>query len=205
MSAVRTDVINKALIALGQPTSVGVDTDTRQTVVSLRSLYVSHAKILLGKYDWNFATKVVKLSQVSGTPVGWLFQFNKPANMQRILKVNSVPEMERTAGIPFEDREGLIYTNYEDTYLAYIDGTYATDDSGAWPEIVKKALAHDLALEVSPGLDLGETKITMLANRAARAETEARRWDAQQGKVKRPGLSEWQRNHVSGRRYTENP
>lgn len=205
MSAVRTDVINSALIELGQPTSVGIDTDTRQSVVSIRALYERHAKILLGKYDWNFATKVVQLMQVSGTPVGWLYQFNKPANIQRILKVNSVPEMERTAGIPFEDREGVLYTNYEDTYLAYIDGAYASNDAGSWPEIVKKALALDLAAAVAPGLDLGTEKRDRLDLRAARAETEARRWDAQQSKVKRPGLSEWQRNHVSGRRYTENP
>lgn len=202
--AVRTDVINAALIELGQPISVGIDSDTRDTVVSLRGLYERHARMLLMKYPWNFCKEVVQLTQVSGTPVGWEYKFNKPPACLRILKVDSRADMERRPGIPFEERKGHIYTNHEDTFLAYIDGNYATNDSGGWPELVVEALAFDLARKVASGLDRSATEIERLKAEVKRSESEARRWDAQQNQVERPSLSAWQRNHVSGGPRGEN-
>lgn len=199
MTAVRTDVINTALIELGQPTSVGVDADTRQTVVSLRSLYERRAKVMLMAYPWNFARKVVQLSQVSGTPVGWDYQFNPPPNCLRILRVTNRERQDRSPDIPFEEREGLIYSDSEETWLAYIDGAYATNDSGSWPEMAKHALGLDLANLVAPSQDVSATRRDEMKKDAYRALRDARLWDAQQNKVDRPPLSAWQRNHISGR------
>lgn len=197
--AIRTDCINTALIELGQPVSVGIDSDTRQTVVSLRNIFEKRAKLLLEKYPWNFAKKVVQLTQVSGTVVGWDYRFNKPPACMRILKVTNREEQNRVPDIPFEEREGHVYTNHEETWLGYVDGTYASNDSGGWPEIVKDALALDLANRVAPSTDRSQQQRDDLRRMAYQAEVDARRWDAQQNKVDRPPLSEWQRNHISGR------
>lgn len=199
MTAVRTDVINTALIELGQPVSVGVDTDTRQTVISIRNLYERRAKFMLGNYPWNFARKVVRLTSPSGTPVGWDYQFNKPAACLRICRVTNRERQDRAPDIPYEEREGLIYTNSEETWLAYVDGVYAANDAGSWPEMAKHALGLDLANLVAPSQDVSATRRDELKKDARRALRDAQLWDAQQNKVERPPLSAWQRNHISGR------
>lgn len=198
MSSFRSDIINEAITELGQPISASVDDDNRSTVVSLRTLYRQRARVLLSKYLWNFAKKVEQLSSPVGTPIGWDFQFSRPAGCLRIIKVCNQADMDRRPDLPHEERGGLIYTNSEETWLAYIDATFAEEGSGSWPEIVKHALAMDLASRVAPGLDVGAQRRQELRQLAYMAETEARRWDAQQNKVDRPGLSAWQRNHIRG-------
>lgn len=198
--AVRTDVINGALTELGQDTSVGVDADTRKVVVSLRSRYEKRAEILLTEFSFNFATKAVKLTKVSGETLGWLYRFNKPPKCLRIMRVTNTDRMDRAPDIPFEEREGEILSDCEDTYISYVDGTYASNDSGAWPEIAKHALSLDLANIVAPTTDMGREKRAELKVDAYRAKQDARRWDSQQNKVSRPPMSRWQRNHISGRR-----
>lgn len=199
MTAVRTDVINTALIELGQPTSVGPDTDTRQTVVSIRNLYERRARFMLGNYPWNFARKVERLTSPSGTAVGWDYQFNRPAGCLRIIRITNRERQDRAPDIPFEEREGVIYTNHAETWLAYVDGVYASNESGGWPEPAKHALGLDLANLVAPGLDLSAVRRDELRKDAKRALKDAQLWDAQQNKVERPPLSAWQRNHISGR------
>jgi hypothetical protein len=196
--SVRTDVINDALIELGQPTTTGPDDDSDPIVVAIVEIYNRTATRILAGYPWNFAMKVAQLAQLSTTLDGWTYTFAKPTACVRIVKVCSQADMRRRPDIDFEDREGQISTQYAETWLAYVDGTFAGNDSGGWPEPVKTAFALELAARVAPKTDMSRNERELLLLRARSSMTEARRWDAQQNKVQKPGLSSWQRARLAG-------
>lgn len=196
--SVRTDVINDALIELGQPTTTGPDDDSDPIVSAIVEIYNRTAKRVLGDYPWNFAMKVAQLAQLNDTLDGWTYTFAKPANCVRIVKVCSQADMRRRPDIDFEDREGQVSTQYAETWMAYVDGDFAGNDVGGWPETVKTALALELAARVAPKTDMSRNERELLLLRARSAMTEARRWDAQQNKVQKPGLSSWQRARLAG-------
>lgn len=198
--AIRTAVVNEALTWLGQPRSVGVDEDTDFLVRELRSAFEERAVIFLESYPWNFAKKVELLAATASASgyEGWDYGFVKPAQCKRIIKVDNRPDMKRRGDIDFEDRGGLICTNNEITWLAYVNGEYAVSDTGAWPGLVKTALALDIADLNSGKIDLSSAKREEVEKRARRAMRDAKTWDAQQNKVYEPPPTKWQRARLSG-------
>ncbi len=197
--AIRTAVVQEALTWLGQPDSVGVDDSTDPLVRSLRASFEKRALVLLESYPWNFARKVEQLALTASATgyEGWMYGFVKPAQCRRILKVDNQADMERRKSIDFEDRQGLICTNSEITFLAYVDGSYAVSDSGSWPEVVKTAFALDLADLHGGKIDLSGGKREELEARARRAMREARRWDAQQNQQQKPAPTYWQTSRLT--------
>lgn len=201
--AIRTAVVNEALTWLHQPQSAGVDDDTDSLVVRLRSAFTQRAEIFLESYPWNFAKTVELLAQTASASgfEGWDYGFVKPAGCYRIIKVDSQADMRKRPNIPFEERAGLICTNSETTYLAYVDGSYATSDTGSWPKIVQSALALDLADMHAASIDLAQTKMDKLTQRALKVMKDAKRWDAQQNQTYEPPMTSWQRARLSGGSY----
>jgi len=197
--AIRTAVVNEALTWLGQPRSVGVDEDTDFLVRELRTAFEDRAVIFLESYPWNFAKKVELLAATASATgyEGWSYGFVKPAQCKRIIKVDNRADMRERDDIDYEDRGGLICTNNEITYLAYVDGTYAVSDTGSWPGLVKTALALDIADLNSGKIDLSTAKRDEVEKRARRAMRDAKNWDAQQNKVYKPGPTPWQRGRFS--------
>lgn len=200
---IRTDVVNEALTWLKQPQSVGVDDDSDSLVVELREAFEPRARIMLENYPWNFAKKVQLLTATASASgyEGWDYGFVRPPACRRVIKVDSQPDMLRRPGIRFEERGGLICTNNETAYLAFVDGTYGNSDTGAWPGICQTALALDLADMKAGRLDLSTASREELAGRARRAMRDAKRWDAQQNQVYEPPLSSWQRARLAGGSY----
>lgn len=198
--AIRTAVVNEALTWLEQPQSVGVDDDTDSLVIRLREAFEQRALIFLESYPWNFAKLVELLAATAASTgyEGWDYGFVKPAQCARIIKVDNRVDMRERASIPFEDRGGLICTNSETTYLAYVSGTYAVSDTGSWPKIVQSALALDLADMHSASTSLSSTKQDKITARAMKVLKEAKRWDAQQNQVYKLPPSEWQLARMGG-------
>lgn len=196
--SVRTDIIRDALEALEQPDTVGPDDSTDPIVKRLVANYERRAKVFLQEYPWNFASKIVQLSADSDTPSGWDYGFNKPNKMMRILQVYDSADMHEKGNIIYEDRGGLICTNYETTWLRYVDGAFADNDSGAWPETAKKALAFQMADLLSGFTAMGQSSRDKLTQRAMKAYKDAKRWDAQQMPLKRRPSTYWQRQRFGG-------
>lgn len=196
--SVRTDIIRDALEALEQPDTVGPDDSTDPIVKRLVANYERRARVFLQEYPWNFATVIVQLSAVADTPSGWDYGFSKPNKMERILQVYDSAEMHEKGSIIYEDRGGLICTNYETTWLRYVDGAFASNESGAWPETAKMALALRMADLLSGRTAMGQGDRDKLTLRARQAFKDAKRWDAQQMPVKRRPPTHWQRQRFGG-------
>ncbi|HBX94995.1 MAG: hypothetical protein GOVbin52_44 [Prokaryotic dsDNA virus sp.] len=198
--SVRTDVINDALTILEQSLlgSSGPDSSTDPIVVRMREIYERRAKLMLSMYPWNFARKVEQLAALADVKAGWTYTFAKPVKCARIIRVDNRADMRRRGDIDFEDRGGVLSTNNEITFLAYVDGAFADNDAGSWPEPCKNALAHDIANMCKGKTHLPANRLEQIAREARRAMAEARRWDAQQNKVYEPPLSTWQRARLNG-------
>lgn len=64
MAITKTNIVNQALIALGELVVTNVDSDTTKRATTMKELYDVKLKYLLRKYDWKFAIKRVTLDVV---------------------------------------------------------------------------------------------------------------------------------------------
>jgi len=64
MSLTKTNVVNQALIALGELVVSDVDTDTSKRATTMKELYDVKLKYLLRKFEWKFAIKRATLTVI---------------------------------------------------------------------------------------------------------------------------------------------
>lgn len=156
-----TQVANLALARISQKALVSIN-DDNELASRIRTVLVSVAKQVLEAHDWNSATKRVRLSKLSESPVGdWAAQYTLPADFIRATRI--FPTSETGTGwtedpVSFERWKaeqgvllvgqdsgwttasgvvGLVYIAYQETNIVF------------WSELLKDCIACLLAVRLA--------------------------------------------------------
>lgn len=199
------DLLNDTLDALGEPAVVSATlTSTSSDWVKRASRALTRAaKIVAESHPWNWMTEIVQLQETATeTPIGWQYEFNKPANCQRIVKI-SIDGGWYSRPISYEDRSGLLLTNSETSYLHHVDQA-RLDLYGSWPE----KFAHAVALEAAHRACFGTNKSRGvkddLKSDKKEALAEAKTFDGQQQPAKPRYAGTWVNAAAGGWKSREN-
>lgn len=181
----RLDLLNDALDALGEPRAVTatISATTSDWIKRAERQLDRSAKLIAEGHPWNFLTSIHLLSETeTAEPIGWDYEFEKPANCLRICKASNDGGW-RSTPIDFEDRGGLLLSNHESTYLHHVDQA-KLDLTGSWPEHFALAVALESAWRASMGTSLAQARRDSLASDLRQALSHAKSWDGQQMSAK---------------------
>lgn len=175
----KATIIDNALRLLGEPPSLGVD-DTSPWVKRVNRAYDETVRAVIERYPWNFAVQMQQLqADATADKTGWEYAFVKPAKCWRIMGVADRSDW-RTGddGIAYDDQRGFLLTNYETTYLMFINGDFA-DRVGDWSQVFADYVAAEIAHAVAPVTDESNSTMERIMIAVRDRGREARSWDAQ--------------------------
>lgn len=181
----RLDLLNDVLDVLGEPSVVSatITSSTSDLVKRVERQLDRSAKLVAEKHDWNWMKSIQQLAETDNDDViGWQFEFNKPANCNRIQKL-SIDGGWYSRPLPYEDRSGLILTNSETSFLHFVDQA-RLEAMGAWPEVFAFATATEAAWRACAGSTKSQTQKDQVNTDRLRALSDAKTWDGQQQPAK---------------------
>lgn len=89
MPASDVEIVNQALVHLGQPPIQSLD-QTTPAAVAAKAIYQATLEECLRAHPWNFATGRVTLDPLEEPPAfGWSYQFSRPADWLRTLETSA--------------------------------------------------------------------------------------------------------------------
>lgn len=181
----RLDLLNDIMDALGEPALVTATISTNSSDNAKRADRALRRaeKIIAERHPWNWMTTIEQLAESeTDEPIGWDYEFTKPANCLRIAKV-TIDGGWYARPISFEDRSGLILANSETTYLHFVDQA-RLESYGAWPEVFAAAVSSEAAWRAVMGTSQSRTRKEDLNTDRKTALAEAKTWDGQQQPAK---------------------
>lgn len=189
-------VINATLHHLGESESSDPLASTDAWVRRVRNRLDERARACMEEHPGNFCMSVELLAASEPTPIGWAYGFDKPGGAYRCLRIVKVTDSEasmdrRGPSIRYEDRGGRICSDYESTYLKFVDGNYASN-FGAWPAKFADYVAADVAFRVMPATEGSSIKMREITAVRLEAKRAWKNWDAQQNPTFEPPPSRWQ-------------
>lgn len=190
----RTDIFNTALMLLGQPAMTGPN-DTSSWVKKISGQYEHCARLVLSAYPWNFATKREQLA-IADSYTGELgaraYVYRKPANFLRINRVNDSGDAEddRDFSRDYDDEDGHIKADLSPCWLFYVSNEYLARE-GAWPDVVARAIAFEIAWLCAPVATKREDTKERLGRDKKRAFQVAKSWDASQKPRRTNPMGNW--------------
>ena len=176
-------IFNNALRLLGEPEIAAVTSETKYAK-RLSNAWNDEVRSWFEDKDWIFATKEVQLARTVPDVSGWAYTFNRPVNCYRILRVSSSTQ-PNVPGVDYDMVLGQIQTNYEATFLRYVDGNIV-DQAGSWPQKFADALAARLAEAVYPATDETNSTRDRIEKVRMRRVKDAKAFDDQQRAQRRP-------------------
>lgn len=178
MAASKIEICNTALLYLGQqPIRSFNDTGERAQVVA--QVYDFCRRQLLSGHPWNFATKRIKLSQLTADPVfGFTYKYPLPADYLRVLRVKD------SENDTYVIQDNHILTNKEECLILYI---FDQQLSGKFSPQFDEALALNIACKASFKFNQSTTQIQLFNQMFEQAIALARSFDGQEGTA--PGLN----------------
>lgn len=177
----RLALLNDALDVLGEPNAVTatITSSTSDWIKRVERQLDTAAQIVSEKHDWNWMKAIQQLAETeTEDPIGWQYEFNKPANCLRIQKV-SLDGGWWSRPISYEDRAGVLLTNSETSFLHFIDQT-RLETMGAWPAVFAHAVATEAAWRACAGTTKSQSQKDQIKTDRKEALAEAKTWDGQQ-------------------------
>lgn len=124
------EIINGALIRLGQAPIVSVDEDSKEAVYA-KQVIVTEFQELLAETDWHCAYDTVKLVKVDGTPAGFQYAYQLPSECIRPVKIEldgnpfffnqlTYDESYNSDQSAYAIRKKTLCTNASEVVLGYI-------------------------------------------------------------------------------------
>ena len=157
MATSEVEIVNSALIKLGERTISSLDED-RKAARKAKRQYPRLRRKLLRSYRWNFAmTRSAALAPASPGPLfGFSFKFLVPVDTLRVIGVFDEQEPQQnytTTTIPFKVEGRFIYCDLNPLEVYYLkDETNPAQFDPMFEEVLASALAVDLAYDLSSGL-----------------------------------------------------
>lgn len=160
MAISKTELINKALTQVGAAPIVNIDDDSNNARI-VSNVYEISLRSILSECKWNFATKRVKLSDVSNTvtldwyDTGEVYVYQKPADVIKIFGVTSPSASFREEGdYIISDTTGLGIR-----YVYYLD--QPSKYTAQFIEAFIDKLCSDIAYMIVNSATLGEKYKTL--------------------------------------------
>ena len=197
--ATKIEVLNEALVLLGQPPAASAD-DTSTWVKRLNSRYSPTVKKLLEQHSWNFATVVKQLQRLPTASGGREYSYNKPANCLRILFVNNTGDPLDNEWHDYDDADGKIHADYDNIWVWYVSSDYIIKD-GSWPQVFASAVAAELAFSCAPVATKDMRRGESLYSIAVAFLKKAKSYDASQKPFRENPRGNWARARRAGSRY----
>jgi hypothetical protein len=137
MMASEIEIVNRALIKLGEKTILSLD-DDKKSARTMKALYAPTRDYVTRNHPWNFAIKRIELARNTADPVfGYQYSYKLPSDCLRVL----IPNREIWVyGI--EGRN--MNTDYGDAFIKYIA---RISDPNTFGESFQESLACKLAAE----------------------------------------------------------
>lgn len=108
-------ICNEALAFIGVPAILS-RADNSKPARQCNLIFDDKRDELLRNFEWKFATKRVNLAPTTTTPdFGWTYEFNIPADCEKVLFVGTSDEIE----IPYSLEGNKILANYDLIYVKY--------------------------------------------------------------------------------------
>lgn len=156
MASSETDIVNVALILLGQPTILRMD-DDNDVARTANTLWADVRDAVLSEHPWNRCTKILTLSKTPRDP-GWVttersysYEYLYPADSLRILE----PEDDLAkweAGVS-STGEAVIWSDTDGLTVKYIFRNTNVSQYSAWLSLaLSKKMAAELALPITQSL-----------------------------------------------------
>jgi hypothetical protein len=184
----KTEICNLALTLLGQKTITSL-TEATVSAQKCNLLYDLARDSTLRSHSWNFATRILELTEISDeTVTGWDYLYLYPTNALYIKKVFSdettteLAEAEKFQEVLSPDTDvKAIATNATPAYCEYIEKVL---DVSLYDSLFILALAYMLAAQLAQPLT-GDTKLfqTML-NMYMQTIDQAKYYNATEGNAK---------------------
>jgi len=191
MANSEVEVVNSALIKIGEQTINSLNDDRQQAVIA-KSQYPLKRDELLRRYRWNFAVKRATLAPLADDPpFGFSKQFQLPDDALQIIGLYDAnqPDRNYTSGNDQWKVEGTkILANLDSLAIFYIKKvTNPIEFDSIFSETLSWLLASDLAFNLTASADL-----VQLMNQGFREELRrARMSDAVEGTPEVLTASEW--------------
>jgi len=156
MSLSKTDLVNKALTAIGAAPVTNIETDDTNNARIVNRIYEISLRSILGECKWNFATKRSVLSLVStGGTLAWYdtgetFLYARPSDVIKIHGVSSKNVRYREEGdylVSDTSGLGVRYTYYADDPTKY---------SSSFMDAFTDKLSSDMAYAIVNSSTLGD-------------------------------------------------
>lgn len=172
-----TDVVNAALRKIGAKAiiSIGDGSDNANIV---DDIYTEVRDDLLASNPWNFATKRVKLAQITATPgFEYDFAYALPFDWIRTVSVHDNDAGHGTVlyKSEFLDNQRVLISSSNQLYLRYI---YRATDPNRMSSNFRKAFEDALAREFCIPITESNTLFEQLEKQAKRSLNKARSTDA---------------------------
>lgn len=140
------ELVNNALIFLGQPLIQSLEQTTPPAAVFAATLYQSTLDEVLRAHPWNFAIDRVELAPLAAAPAyGYQFTFQRPADWLRTLET-SAPD--------FRHEGKRILANVSSLQLRYVR---RVTDLTEWDALAAAAAARNLAAKLAYPLTKSNT------------------------------------------------
>lgn len=191
MADSEVQIVNSALVKIGENTIVDLDEDTEPARAAKRQYPILRDR-LIRNYRWNFAMKRATLALASDAPAfGFTYKFRLPTDYIRIVGIYD--ERERvenytSSRVPWKVEEGFLLSNELVTqvfYLAKIENVSEFDP------LFSEALALKLAVDLAYKLSTGPDRVEDLEALFQAAIREAKQADAIEGRPEVVTASDW--------------
>jgi len=184
--ATKLDLINSALILIGDVPLTSLTSGTRAQIVAT-TLYDNIVQSELSKFRWGFARRQEKLFRAGAPGVGtlkplfdWSAVYRLPPTMVSLIRLSpSIPYQVygEELGSPEPGGNQAVYVNYEgDLFADYIYNVAEVD----WPPYFSKMIEYALAMDFAPSIRDSASSMEILANQYMNASRMARYTDSQQ-------------------------
>lgn len=156
MASSETDIVNVALILLGQPTILRMD-DDNDVARTANTLWADVRDAVLSEHPWNRCTKILTLSKTPRDP-GWVttersysYEYLYPADSLRILE----PEDDLAkweVGVSTTG-EQVVWSDTDGLTVKYIFRNTNVSQYSAWLSLaLSKKMAAELALPITQSI-----------------------------------------------------
>lgn len=197
----RLSIYNGALRLLGERRLASL-TESREPRRLLDDVWDDDGiKACLEAAQWNWASRTVAVpASDSVTPeFGYVYAFEKPTDIVRLVGLSSSPTMSEPL-TRYENMGGFFFADLDTLYIRYVsnDAAYGGDFS-LWPESFADFVEAHFAHEIAPKLTASEAKVEMIRKERERRLSDAAAQDAMSGPSKRPSLGNWANARLAGR------
>lgn len=160
--ASQVEIVNNALVEIGEATITSIDQNTRAARAAKR-VWDNVRREMITRYRWNFAKKRAVLAPDTATPAfGYTNQFTVPTDFLQLIGVYDSVEDQRqltTSRQAYAMEGNKILWDGTALYIFYVANI---TDTGQFDPLFESALVYKLALRLAYDLSTGDGRTDTL-------------------------------------------